>query len=312
MSFHYQQNFHFGVLQRRLYVGGIKPGKTLNSAGLWRTTDGETWETVTSDGFGDITNYSVYPFAEYQGGLYAATASVLGAQVWRSRNGEEGTWVRVFNTRNPNATSPTSLYVYGGRLYAAIETDWEKNFELWSTGDGEQWQRVGTSTFESTNVASSNLIEFKGALYVGIASMKVHMDHSSAIRIDFQKPPCVEMAPLNTENLLGGQLWRSTDGAQWTKVLDGGMGDVKNWKFESLTIFEGDLYAVLDGLSGLTIWRSSDGLNWTDVSKPGFGKVNNATGHWLNSKAIFHHQLYIGTTPFPGTGDGEIWRTVKR
>jgi hypothetical protein len=311
MSFKYQQNFHFGVLKGKLYVGGTNPGKTLNNAELWRSADGSTWETITADGFGDITNNNVYAFAEYWGMVYAATANTLGAQVWRSRNGDRGTWQKVFSTKNPHAIYPTSLYVYGGRLYAAIDTDWEKHFELWRTGDGLDWRRVGSSTFEPADVSPSNLVAYKKALYMGLAAMKVDNDSSSGVRIDYPTTPCLEMPAIHIDRLKGAQLWRSTDGARWTRVLGGGMGDVKNWKFESLVIYEGDLYAVLDGLAGLTVWRSPDGLNWTKVSEAGFGDKNNATGHWMNGTAIYHGQLYLGTTPFPGTGDGEIWRTVK-
>jgi hypothetical protein len=289
MSFNYQQYFHFGILKGKLYVGGTKPGDLLNTAELWRTVDGNRWETVTSDGFGDPTNCNVFSFSEYKGMVYAGMANELNAQVWRSPNGDPGTWKRVFTADTVHATSPNSLYVFAGKLYVTIETDWLAQAEIWRSGDGAHWEQVGANDFESTDVSPSNLVAYKNTLYLGMSSL----DNGGRIS-------------------LGGQLWRSQNGAKWTKVLDGGMGNIKNWKFESLVVYDNDLYTVLDSILGLTVWRSSDGQTFTKVSEAGFGKPNNNTGHWGTSLTIFNGQLYIGTTPFPLSGDGEIWRTVKK
>ena len=54
---------------------------------VWRTSDGETWNQVYDDGFGDAANTFGLPMV---GGdyLYLVTGNfVSGVQVWRSSDG---------------------------------------------------------------------------------------------------------------------------------------------------------------------------------------------------------------------------------
>ena len=67
--------------------GFLPPGPSLKPGfDLYRTRDGETWEPVTIDGFGDFWNYGARSFVSdpATGDLYMGTANPFyGCQVWR-------------------------------------------------------------------------------------------------------------------------------------------------------------------------------------------------------------------------------------
>jgi hypothetical protein len=70
-----------------------------NSLGgkILRSKNGLDWEQVVFEGFGILDNYEMVLYS-FQGYLYAITANdgftsgISGAQVWRSPNGDPGTW----------------------------------------------------------------------------------------------------------------------------------------------------------------------------------------------------------------------------
>lgn len=67
----------------------------------------------------------------------------------------------------------------------------------------------------------------------------------------------------NTGGALTRDLWNSTDGLKWTKVLDETPYD----GYSELAVFQGKLWAVKG-----SVWNSADGINWTRVlEKTPFG-----------------------------------------
>jgi hypothetical protein len=112
-------------------------------------------------------------------------------------------------------------------------------------------------------------------------------------------------ATINSET--GGQIWRSSDGIEWTQVNEDGFGDANNTITEPGAVLDGYLYAVTaNDVSGGSVWRSSDGVTWTRVSEYGFDNTPNVVkGH---KPKVLQNCLYVGTdNEYTG---GEIWRGV--
>ena len=66
------------ILDDYLYVG---TRNTVTGAQILRTADGEDWEAVVEDGFGDMNNNKIEMVFPYAGKLYAGTASPTGCEI---------------------------------------------------------------------------------------------------------------------------------------------------------------------------------------------------------------------------------------
>lgn len=289
---------HFGKFRGQLYVGGTSTGDPNSAlpAHIWRSRDGANWEDVVTDGFGDPNNVSIASFSEFRGMFYASTFNFdtgagltpIGTQIWGSPSGDPGTWRKVFTPNNPDRFEVTGFYQFRGKLYAALEAG-TTSFQLWCTGDGLKWNKVGQDGFGNPNALStSNPLEWQGNLYLGFGS-------------------------LDPARSMIGQLWRSTDGIKWVQVMGAWSKDPNNTKVESLVIYQGDLYAVTDNLvTGAIVWRTQDGKHWEQASQPGFGDPANTSTQWGSGVKVFRGDLYVGTgkmnAVYPEDITGEIWR----
>jgi PKD repeat protein len=111
-----------------------------------------------------------------------------------------------------------------------------------------------------------------------------------------------------TYNGNGAQLWRKSDGGDWTAVITGGFGSSYNAGIDHLIEFNGYLYAGTwaDEVNGGEVWRSSDGLNWTRIVRQGFGVPTNGE---VFRFAVFDDTLYATTWSYTTDHGAEIWRS---
>ena len=106
----------------------------------------------------------------------------------------------------------------------------------------------------------------------------------------------------------GGQLWRSSDGQQWTQVIGNGFGDLNNYMIESLAVFDNGLYAIAsNGETGIEVWRTQDSVDWQQVNGDGFGSLTNHWTLWGNATTAFNDALYIGVTNY--ASGATLWRS---
>jgi hypothetical protein len=104
----------------------------------------------------------------------------------------------------------------------------------------------------------------------------------------------------------GAQVWRSSNGADWTLVADNGFGDTNNFQTGSSVVYRGQLYVTTrNDVTGGQLWRSSDGVTWEQVVGDGFGDVNNIK---IESIIRYDGMLYAATAN-PITGI-EVWRST--
>jgi hypothetical protein len=221
----------------------------------------------------------------FRGQLYAGTGhwdeTPFGGQIWRSPDGTNWSLVAADGLGNTSNLGFTTFTSFRGRIYAA-SLNREQGADLWrsSTGDPGSWQRVASEGFGggSAYFIITSLTSFKGQLYATVE------------------------ATAGT----GAQVWRSSNGTDWTLVVANGFGDANNFQTGSSVVYRGQLYVTTrNDLTGAQLWRSSDGVTWEQVVGDGFGDVNNIK---IESVITYDGMLYAATANLV-TGI-EVWRST--
>jgi len=222
------------------------------------------------------------------GNIYVADS--LNHRIQKFAPGVPG-WKQVnINGFGDPANRINSLGVFGGYLYAGTYNFGGNGAQLWRASDGLNWTPVITNGFgNASNVGIDHLIEFNGQLYAGIWNQT-------------DSPPYTQ----------GGEIWRSGDGLNWTRVVTQGFGDPTNGEVMRLAVFNNQIYAATwsyTSTHGAEIWRSSTGNSndWQQVVSNGFGDASNAA---IMDMVEFNGALYAGTR-FGAAGNGaDLWRST--
>jgi hypothetical protein len=250
---------------------------------LWRSPDGQFWQQVVANGFGDPTNGEIFRLIVFGNQLYASTwsdGSVHGGEVWRSASGNIPDWTRVvtdgFGDANNDAV--TSFAVLTNYLYAGTFNE-VTGAEVWRTNTGTTWQQVNFDGFgnRATWVISS-LAAFDDYLYASVRSDTF-------------------------------QVWRCRrcNGTDWQQVVQNGFGTPDTNKASALEVLGDALYLVIGNYStGMEVWQTQDGFEWRQIGFAGFGDGNNRTPYWDNPVLAFDGRLWIGT--WNNANGGEIWK----
>ncbi len=196
-----------------------------------------------------------------------------------------------------------------------------------STIDGE-WQQVVGHSFgggngfgDSSNVETTTMASFGGALYVGTMSSSGGEIHSTtngetwqlsntpgfgtstnqavATLISFNGD--LYASTMNSTN--GTRVWRSSALAPWIPASLNGFGDPMNTSAPSSSVFAGLMYLGTSNINGLEIWSTADGSAWSQVHTNGFGDPQNRTAE---SMAVFNGHLYVGANNAAGA---QLWRS---
>lgn len=256
---------------------------------LMRSTDGSNWSEAIGSSAGSVYNAEFTQMAEFKSKLYVGTANfnwekqhTEGGELWRSDDGLAWSTVITGGFDSVDNDSISHLTVFENYLYVAtLNYSATRGFDLWrsSTGDALDWTRVVTNGFgDSKNWLVPTLEIFNNTLYAGTSN-----------------------------DLSGGELWRSQDGIHWAQVYLDGFGNAKSDVVGSLEVFRGQLYAGLRNFdTGGEIWRSPDGDQWTKVVSGGLGNIKNARPYNLTSYA---GHLYV-TFGNQETGM-EVWRSAN-
>ncbi len=112
----------------------------------------------------------------------------------------------------------------------------------------------------------------------------------------------------------GAEIWRTTDGVHWERIVANGFADPANTQI-GLVAFGGRLFAVTtNAREGMQVWVTEDGTTFTAVVTGGFGKEANA--HAM--PVVFHDRLIlaIDNTRWGAqvwvSDDGTTYRRVVR
>jgi sugar lactone lactonase YvrE len=262
----------------QLYVGTNSTSG--NGAQVWRAADGVHWSPVITNGFGITRNFGIDQLYEFNGQLYAGTSAdnLQGAEILRSNDGTNWSPVVTGGFGDTTNTSVDHFAVFSNTLYVSAQSFVTHGFEIWrsTTGNSGDWTRVISNGFGiGPNNAGAFLTVYQGLLYAGV----------------FNEPN-------------GAQLWRSSDGLNWTQIISGGLG-AANSSFASFAQFNGNLYLGTRNLTqGAQIWRSPDGLVWSPVASGGLGDTNSVRDYGL---IVFGGKLY--TYLLNAVTGVQVWRT---
>ena len=242
---------------------------------IWRSSDGVAWTDVITDKFGS-TNGGIARFAVFSDTLYASTWNGTdGTEIWKTNNGVHwDPFVQHGLTHDPYNNGAIASEVFNNELYWGVGNP-NTGAQLWRT-DGLTTTAIITDGFGTThNDMISSLAAFGGYLYAGL------------------------------KNDQGGEVWRSSNGTEWTRVYKSQNPDTN--KDNALEVFSEHLYLIIQNdVTGLEVWRTPNGTTWEQVGFDGFGDIYNRNSNADNSATVFNNQLYIGVTNFP-TG-GQMWR----
>jgi outer membrane protein assembly factor BamB len=113
------------------------------------------------------------------------------------------------------------------------------------------WERVVSGGLDrSANATAASTTEFDGALYVA-TQVRAGADW-------------------------GAEIWRSTDGVSFERVVADGFGDPENRSIE-LAVHDGRLWATSSNLDGFQVWSSQDGNTFERVASAERSSAEHAT-----------------------------------
>jgi hypothetical protein len=358
-----EEGFEVLVFDGQLYLG--MEADNLFGARLWRTREGVVapqtqldWEEVAADQdgwpFGVIDTAQadhIDSLAEFQGQIYASLANrsnnPQGTLVFRSPNGDPGTWEEALNLVGPGFGKTQNenfkdMQVFDGYLCGGTwnETD---GAEVWCTPEGKHWEQKNLSGFgDPRNIIIWSGHVFGNQLYFGV---EFRSDEGG-----FSQGRLYRTKSLNETPATWEEVFRTPEGTSWGNILgdlngylyismptpDGIViyrspnGDAGSWQVASLpgfdndrmnwtvladgaSIYQGDLYAgVSNGQSKFTLWRTSGQASDTNSSILAWEKI--PTGEITDPNKIyaqlvsFNGALYAWTSN-PVNGQ-QVWRTI--
>ena len=245
------------VFNGRLILG---VNNSTTGAQIWVSDDGKSFRQVVAGGMGGKNNSAISTLAAaddpalvFKGNLYVGAANLQeGGEIWRTADGLEWERVAAKGLERSGNILLTPCLVFQDQLYAV---GWDgdpdvEGIEVYRTSDGTTWEKVVSDGFGlggERNVLGA-LAEYKGELYLTTNTWDP--------RILNPDQPSERVAPE------GFQLYKSTDGKEWTQVGEDGFG-ADSSIMAYMAVFGEDAYlGVYDYRLGNQLWRSSDGTNW--------------------------------------------------
>ena len=286
--------YDFAFFRDKLFIGTFNMA---SGAEIWYTEDGLKWEKVVSRGFGNPNNWAVRLFT-YKDKLYAGTMNYRdGLEIWVSEDGLNFNKIVGDGFENGRCYDVNYPIVFKDRLIIIASSAKKLGIEVWISDDGLRFRRVVEGgmgdKYNKIPYYRREAIPFQNMIYIGTMNSKS-----------------------------GGEIWRTSDGESWERVVDNGLRNKDNMVLEPSLIFKNKLYAITTNLNGLEIFRTDDGLRWEKVVEKGFGygKYNNVFGSFNSYKDT----IYLITQDadrryFPGnpkgfqlwaSKDGEVWRQI--
>lgn len=107
-----------------------------------------------------------------------------------------------------------------------------------------------------------------------------------------------------TANGNGLEIYRSSNGLDWTRVHQGGFGNVENDSCASMVVYNNRLYVTTrKEVNPGEVWRTANGTVWSQLGTDGFGDVENKN---MGQLSVFENNLYVATI---NTTNGlQVWQ----
>ena len=308
----HNSNFRLVVFKEKLYA--ISDNLNDHGIEIWVSSDGTEFTQIEKGGFGgDVDSSSSDPFVFQDRLIVPVSNTRTGAQIWVSENGETFRQVVSAGLGDPNNTGisvfdPQDLgSIFQGKLYVGV-TNPSTGGEIWRTADGLEWERVADEGLgKSANIDFTPGLVYHDQLYM------------------------VSATTSGLDKLKGFDLFRTSDGKTWEKVVSAGFNvglerNIVGW----LTEFKGELYLTGQTMDpriliptqpserippkGFQLYKSSDGANWTQVGKDGFGADSSYTANMMvlgGSAYLAVYDYHEGNQLWKST-DGKDWELIFR
>ena len=187
-----------------------------------------------------------------EGRYYLGSADpTTGGEIYRSADGQK--WERVADkvSAAPTRSMFTPSVGFAGQVYVVGTS--MRGFDVVrrpTAASGRRWSRTGSASVR-TATSRRRSLAYGEALYLAT------QNNDPRVLIPTQ--------PRERFPVQGFQLYRSTDGAGWTKIGDDGFGDSGNFA-ATLTVENGVLYlSTANYKSGPQVFTSTDGREWNRV-----------------------------------------------
>ena len=291
------------VFQDYLYAGTVygQNAHIKRSGQLWRTNNpvnGNSWNKVFDykdwlkkpDGgdIGDLMSAVVF-----DGFLYVSARAIEAGkehpEIFRSADGV--TWTKVVDNGFNNVTDRFAypFEFFDGKLYVSVRNDIDGT-GLWRTSDGQTWEQanidgMAADMYQRDRNMIRQLIVYNGYLYATIRN-----------------------AHLGVGNWWI-EIWRSSNGTDWTQVGENGLGDTyNNNDGRGIEVYNGCLYIGTGEYMSKSarVYRTCDGLNFFEFTNNQLGDANN---HGVMDLKTYNGYLYAATYRYNGgIGGTEVWR----
>jgi hypothetical protein len=244
---------------------------------LWSSKDGAAWTCVSTN-----TPYDGYSeMAVFNGKLWAVKGSV-----WNSTDGMR--WTQVLEKTPFGVRGYGELVVYDGKLWQL-----GSGADVWNSTDGARWDCV-TKAAAYGNRAAAAVAVYKGKLWLNGGRTHEPSD-----------PPEKHYPKITTHN----DVWCSTDGARWTRVLERAPWAARQWFIGRE--YAGKLWIIggFDNRNGKNfgdVWFTEDGVTWKElVSGPRFSPRHEPTVY------VFDNSLWVvAGNAWPLVND--VWRLTLK
>lgn len=282
------------------------------------------WINECSGGLGDSDNTDLNVLESFNGTLFAGILSVNDqAEVWaRVLLGDSWTWaVRASggfgDAGNLGVSSMAALPGVSPKLFMGT-FNYTTGCELWYTTNGTIFYQTYTDGlgYGAANTDVNSMATFNGKVYAGTTNgngLQIHeYDGSSWSAVvlngfgsntDNKSATCMVVHDgalfVGTENSsTGGEIWRTTNGVNWTRYLFGGFGQTM---IGALASAGGALYAGIHRDTGMEVYAVGESFSF-QVNTDGFGSSTNKLGPMVEHAGV----LVVGAANF--SAGAKVWR----
>lgn len=244
-----------------------------------------SWQQVNDDGFGAAANWGNLVLDNIGDYIYAGVGNNSGSQLWRSSDGTTWNSVNGNGFGDANNDYIGDIEYFNGYIYASTvkqDVPADLSAEIWRspTGAAGTWTQVNTDGFgDVKNRGIEAMASFNGYLYAGTCY----------------------------NSTTGTEIWRTSNGTDWSQVGGDGMGGgANNYCTRSMKVFNDYLYfGIGNTATGSWLIRTDNGASFGLIDFSGFGDANNTDISLLES---YYGYLYAGT--INGATGTEVWRSA--
>ncbi len=240
---------------------------------LWWSVDGALWTKVL-----DNTPYDGYSeMTVFDGKMWAVKGGV-----WNSTDGVH--WTRVLEKTPFGVRGYGETLVHGGKMWQL-----GSGKDVWNSTDGVHWACACREAPYGERSAAA-VVSYGGKLWVMGGAMKA---------------PNIPPEKGYKDNTTFNDVWCSTDGARWTRVVEHAPWTPRQWFIAKE--YAGEIWIVggYDNVNSANlgdVWRTKDGRTWQAfVSEPVFSPRHEPTLY------VFDNSLWVvAGNSWPVKND--VWR----